>query len=144
MTKFETLLREILDSDLVLLDVRHDSLTDHWVIIVDSETEVSLDRTTKLAKKVINHPEVEAKFPDGIQIEVSSPGIDYPLTQLFQFKKNIGRELRMELDPKWDRIPKKLKLNKIEENILQLSHSNKAFQIPFQDVRQAHVLIKFR
>ncbi len=143
MKELESILKKILDQDLVLLESKFDPVTGRWVVIVDSETGITLDRTSDLARKIMNDPEINSVYPDGLRVEVSSPGIGYPLTQLFQFKKNIGRRLQMELDDKWMEVPREVTLDDIQDDILHVSHRKKSFSIPFQDVKQARVLISF-
>ena len=43
-----------------------------------------------LLKSVLNK-----YLPEDFQLEVSSPGIDSPLPHPFQYKKNIGRQLKI-------------------------------------------------
>ncbi|NOZ75346.1 MAG: hypothetical protein GXO90_08225 [FCB group bacterium] len=143
MKELDTILNEILDPELVLLDSRLDRTTGSWVVVVDSESGVTLDQTSRLAKKLVKHAEVEQQFPDGLQVEISSPGIDYPLTQLFQFKKNIGRKLKMDLAPKWASVPEKVRLNDVQGNVLHVSRQKKEFYIPLEDVKKAYVLVSF-
>ena len=35
---------------------------------------------------------ISLQYPNGVQIEVTSPGIDAPLEHPFQYKKNINRK----------------------------------------------------
>lgn len=93
MKKLNEILRELLDPGMVLLESTMDDATGHWAIIIDSEAGVTLDQTSQLARRLMKHAEIEERFPEGLQVEVSSPGIDYPLTQIYQFKKISGENL---------------------------------------------------
>ncbi|MBH31661.1 MAG: hypothetical protein CMG71_06700 [Candidatus Marinimicrobia bacterium] len=69
-------------------------------LVVDTEDGITLDEITRLTRTVKDAGEINELFPEGIRLEVTSPGIDYPMTKLFQYKRNIGRAVRVlhELD----------------------------------------------
>ena len=64
--------------DLVLIDLEQDKSSIR--IIVDSVKSVDLDTTAYIAKKIRNSESLNKYLPEDFQLEVSSPGIDSPLT----------------------------------------------------------------
>ena len=54
----------------------------------------SIEKSSAVNRKLYARLEAEQLFPDGdFSLEVSSPGVDEPLSQLRQYKKNIGRKV---------------------------------------------------
>ena len=78
----------------ILMDVTHDVRGNFVRIIVDSESVLTLDDTAKLTRSIKNASETLSEFPDGVRIEVSTPGLDWSLSEPFQYKKNLNRKSR--------------------------------------------------
>lgn len=66
--------------------------------LIDSESGVTIDQCTKFSRSVTQETDLIAELDEGYVIEVSSPGIDRPLEFPFQYKKNVGRKIRVTLD----------------------------------------------
>tara|TARA_Y100001970_G_scaffold90350_1_gene113851 strand:+ start:318 stop:740 length:423 start_codon:yes stop_codon:yes gene_type:complete len=91
MKKLLNKINKIVPKELIVLDLIEDK--SKIKIVVDSAKSVDLHTTTYLAKKIRKSELLDALYPDGYQLEVSSPGIDAPLMHPIQFEKNIGRDL---------------------------------------------------
>lgn len=61
------------------------------VFIDCEEGHISIKDCTILTQSVKDCLELEDSTPPNYRLEVSSPGIDWPLSELWQFRKNIGR-----------------------------------------------------
>ena len=66
-------------------------------LIVDAEHHISLSETTEITKRIRDSKDIQSMFPDGVRIEVSTPGVTSPLEYDYQYKKNIGRKLNISL-----------------------------------------------
>jgi ribosome maturation factor RimP len=67
-------------------------------IIVDRrDQELSIDDCVLLTKKLKSHLNTHALVGGDWRLEISSPGIGYPLSKPWQFRKNRGRLLRITL-----------------------------------------------
>jgi ribosome maturation factor RimP len=63
-------------------------------VYLDADSGFSIDKCTAVNRKLYAEIEVAQMFPEGdFSLEVSSPGVDEPLLQLRQYKKNIGRKV---------------------------------------------------
>ena len=63
-------------------------------VYLDADSGFSIDKCTMVNRKLYAQIEVEQMFPDGdFSLEVSSPGVDEPLLQARQYKKNIGHKV---------------------------------------------------
>lgn len=67
-------------------------------ILLDSDTGVTIEECADISRELGNQMEAAGMFNDApFILEVSSPGVDQPLTQRRQFLKNVGRTLVVTL-----------------------------------------------
>ncbi len=63
-------------------------------VYLDADSGFSIEKCTQVNRKLYARIEEEQMFPNGdFSLEVSSPGVDEPLLQARQYKKNIGRKV---------------------------------------------------
>lgn len=68
-------------------------------IIVDSEEGINLDAITELSRWTSALlDEAEESLPGRYKLEVSSGGLDRPFEHLWQYRKNVGRLLKVTFD----------------------------------------------
>ena len=67
------------------------------VILIDADQGVTIEACAKVSRAVAGELEANEMFGDAYVLEVSSPGLDYPLTSHRQYQKNISRELKVML-----------------------------------------------
>jgi ribosome maturation factor RimP len=65
-------------------------------IYIDSDEGVDFQKCKKLSRFLEAYLDESEEFSDNYVLEVSSPGLDRPLLMPRQYKKNIGRLLRLE------------------------------------------------
>lgn len=86
--------------------------------------------------------DVENPVPSAYTLEVSSPGLDRPLTRLKDFQNFVGHEARVEVDPPVD-DRKRFKgiLAGVEgENVL-ITVEEEQISLPFADIQKAKLLL---
>jgi ribosome maturation factor RimP len=92
---------EIARRGMVLLDLKRRGERGSTVleVIVDSEEGVKLDAITELSRWISALlDEAEELLPGRYKLEVSSAGLDRPLEHLWQYRKNVGRLLKVTFD----------------------------------------------
>lgn len=63
-------------------------------VYLDAESGFSIEKCSSVNRRLYAQIEATQMFPDGdFSLEVSSPGVDEPLTQHRQYKKNVGRKV---------------------------------------------------
>ncbi|MDX2245840.1 MAG: hypothetical protein SF052_03630 [Bacteroidia bacterium] len=123
-------------------------------IKVDTDQGISLAECAKISRELgmLLENEPEMNFP--YHLEVSSPGVGYPLMLHRQYINNIGRHLQIIRN---DHSDIKGKLIRVEETFLELEpladkrkkkttppEENPAIiQIAFNDIKEAKVIIIF-
>ena len=64
-------------------------------ILIDTDEGISIDDCAVISRKLGNILEENEAIENAYRLEVSSPGVDYPLSTERQFRKNIGRKLKV-------------------------------------------------
>jgi ribosome maturation factor RimP len=63
-------------------------------VYIESDSGFSIEKSVKVNRSLYAAIEASGMFPDGdFSLEVSSPGVDEPLTQVRQYIKNKGRKV---------------------------------------------------
>lgn len=69
-------------------------------LFMDWEVEnITIGACADISRRIQDMLDMQDWIPGDYRLIVSSPGIDWPLTELWQFRKNIGRSIRKN-DPK--------------------------------------------
>ena len=67
-------------------------------VFLDGDNGISIEKCVQVNRALYKKIEEDGLFPDGdFSLEVSSPGLDEPLKQHRQYKKNIGRLVEVVL-----------------------------------------------
>ena len=140
MDRINNIIADIIPKDLVLIDLEQDKSSIR--IIVDSVKSVDLDTTAYIAKKIRNSESLNKYLPEDFQLEVSSPGIDSPLTHPFQYKKNIGRQLKIKKSSTSNKIKAKL-TQVIEDGIVVIDNKGKTIKFKFDEIESATIITVF-
>ncbi|WP_266203099.1 ribosome maturation factor RimP [Pontibacter kalidii] len=119
-------------------------------VLADGEQGITIDQCATISRRI--NKQIEEQFGPELAyvLEVSSPGVDFPLTQPQQFKRHTGRSLKVKLQ---DGTEKTGKLEEVTEAGLNLMEEVKQkgkkvtyvpVQIPFGDIVKANVVISFK
>ncbi|MFN8438899.1 MAG: hypothetical protein U0V72_14920 [Cytophagales bacterium] len=74
------------------------SKTPKITVVIDADTGVTIEECTKISRK-LNKYLGEQVYPEGnYTLEITSPGADKPIKINRQYKKNIGRKLKLNLE----------------------------------------------
>jgi ribosome maturation factor RimP len=67
-------------------------------ILLDSDAGIQIDQCASISRQLGNQlDEIDLFDGRAFTLEVSSPGVDFPLTQPWQYRKNVGRQLQVTL-----------------------------------------------
>ena len=67
------------------------------LILVDADQGMTIASCALLSRALAGELETSELLVEAYTLEVSSPGLDYPLTEKRQYLKNIGRSLKVYL-----------------------------------------------
>ena len=120
------------------------------VVLIDSDAGILIDECAEISRKLEQKIEELALLPEAYTLEVSSPGVEFPLTMPRQYQKNIGRLLKVM---KIDGVEKRGKLTTVTDTHIVLEQEGKRkksetesteFVIPLADIAKAQVQIVFK
>ena len=149
-SEVESLLDELLSGETEYFKVGFKvKPTNNFKVYIDGDHGITIDQCIKFNRALYKMIEEKALYPDGdFSLEVSSPGIDEPLKNIRQYKKNIGRLVEVSLN---DETRKLGKLNEVADDgiiIEQISGKGKKtvtqeLQLPFHEIKTTIVQIQF-
>jgi ribosome maturation factor RimP len=120
------------------------------VILVDGDKGIGIDDVVAVSRHVGFHLEEENVIETAYNLEVSSPGLDTPLTLMRQYAKNIGRNLSIKMD---DGSKREGILSSITEDAIVIDEKIKQkgkmaeeieSVIPVNKITETKVLISFK
>ena len=113
-------------------------------VLIDSDGGISLDQVAEVSKAVsaeLDHlDEAGSLGQTPYVLEVSSPGVDRPLTLARHWRRNISRLVRCSM------IDGSKVLGRIistDENAAELDVEGVAHSVRYEDVKKAHIEIEF-
>jgi len=113
--------------------------------VVDGDTPLNLDQVTvasRLISELLDTAEFMGETP--FTLEVTSPGVDRPLTQPRHWKKNLTRLIKVTLGDGTITIGRLTELNETNATLVEnIKGRIKEHTIAFVDIKRAVVEIEF-
>jgi ribosome maturation factor RimP len=135
--------------NLFLVDVKMHS-NGKLIVLIDGDNGLGIDDCVQVSRHVGFHLEEENVIETAYNLEVSSPGIDFPLSSLRQYAKNIGRTLAIKMV---DGSKREGILSAITEDAIVIEEKTKEkgkkaetveSVIPINHITETKVLISFK
>jgi ribosome maturation factor RimP len=119
-------------------------------ILADGDQGISIDQCAKISRRVAK--QIEEAYGEEISyvLEVSSPGVDFPLTQPRQYAKNVGRHVKIKLA---DGVEKTGEIKEVAEDGFLFAEEVKVkhkitlqepVHVAFSDIVKAQIVISFK
>lgn len=148
----ESLLEEVLEERsyfIVSIDIS-DAKKKIEIYLDDEHENIPISELAKMSRWMLNRFEEDQHKADEYVLEMSSPGIGTPLTDIRQYRKNVDRHLEIKHDDKVSTG----RLVEFSEELLVLEaerpkKSNKKqmekfeLNIPFNSIIESKVVVKF-
>lgn len=113
-------------------------------VLLDSDKGITIDECADISR--VFNKELEVLSITHYTLEVSSPGLDYPLKLKRQYTKNVGRKLKIMTND-GDQITGILKQMNEESILIELPKEKKItkemLEINLSNIKKANVLISF-
>ncbi|MGB3619163.1 MAG: ribosome maturation factor RimP [Catalinimonas sp.] len=119
------------------------------VVLIDGDRGVTVDDCAAVSRALNERIEAEELMTDGYVLEVSSPGVDHPLTEPRHFPRHVGRKVAVTLR---DGAQVEGTLRECTDEALRLEVKPKgrgrksdgeARTLLFEDVEYAKVIVAF-
>ncbi len=123
--------------------------TNNVKVFIDADDGIDLSKLIDYNRKLYKQLEESDIFPDGnFSLEVSSPGLDEPLKQFRQYKKNVGRFVEITTNEGSRKEGKLLEVT--EDGVVVETESGKGKKkevkqesILFSDIKTTKIQVKF-
>ena len=136
--------------DKVLLEVEEKAGKTRLLILIDADQGITIDTCALVSRKVSEELETQDLIGEAYILEVSSPGLDYPLTTVRQYLKNLNRELKLTLASGSDLQGKLLQVGEDSIKLLtkRKEKGKKAIEeeveVPFAEIKKSIVQVSFK
>jgi len=140
---------EIARPDLLLVDVKLHA-NGKLIILVDGDKGIGIAECAQISRYVGFKLEEENVIETAYNLEVSSPGLDFPLSSARQYAKNVGRQLALKMA---DGTKKEVLLTGMGEDTIiveeKIKEKGKKAQLvesvlPINTITETKVLISFK
>ena len=128
------------NSDLILCEKIIS--TDYIKLVVDTKEGVTLKQISDLTKTIKNNQNIADIYPDGIRLEVTSPGIDCPLTHDFHFIRNIGRAVRINHQTSDVYNPFEGEIVKFKNNTITIENKKQFVAFNLSEIINCHLIFQ--
>ncbi|WP_332910701.1 ribosome maturation factor RimP [Algoriphagus boritolerans] len=125
MSELSKAIRELVEKHLpddshFLVDLKVEEVSGKTkvLILIDADQGVTIQACARVSRKVSEELEANEIIGDAYVLEVSSPGVDFPLSNMRQYQKNIGRELKLSLITGTDVVGKLLELDEEKNKVI--------------------------
>lgn len=112
------------DAEHFIVEVKVERVADKTkvLVLVDADQGMTIAACAKLSRALSGELETNELMEEAYTLEVSSPGLDYPLTEKRQYLKNQGRSLKVYLQTGEEILGK---LKEVEELGIKLGVTKK-------------------
>ena len=142
MSTLKKKVAEMIPGHLFIMDIVENIPQSKVTIIIDGPQPIDLQTTVSIAKTVRNSGLLDEMYRDGFQLEVTSPGLDAPLTHPIQFKKNMGKVIKVRRIGELESSIVKIHDVK-DKSFVGLSMDGVKSHLQFDNIESAFVEIKF-
>ncbi|RKY55333.1 MAG: hypothetical protein DRP93_03535 [Candidatus Neomarinimicrobiota bacterium] len=148
MNEMQRFIADIVEaSGLMVEDIKMSETGGTIKVVCDTEKGISSSELVSVTKKILKNEEFDEKYASNYRLEVSSPGIDMPLTKARHFAKNRDRDIELQHECEKYKSPLKGTIKDVDEEVLTLAVKIKkeisTIRIPMGKVISAMVRLKW-
>jgi ribosome maturation factor RimP len=130
--------------DLVDLQVQGRKGSAVLRIYVDEEGGISLARCASASRAISELLDQKDLFPGHYLLELSSPGIDRPLSTERDFVRHRGRKISLSYRKDGEEVNAKGVILRVEAGLLFLQSGEDTLMIPVDDVVLAKIIVELK
>jgi len=116
-----------------------------WVNVDSEENTVNVDKCSKISRELDFLLDAHDVMKRSYRLNVSSPGLSKPLTDIRQYKKNIGRYARVKYKSEESYNTVEGILSEVTDMNIKIKPENKdvkSFEIGFNELVETKILPK--
>lgn len=109
---------------------------------LDHKTDITVDDCAKVSTALSDVLDAKDPIESKYSLEVSSPGLDRPLTKLEHFKRFVGYEIKLETEDKVENRKRfKGKVTQVNGQNVILNMEGVEYTIPFELISKAKLVV---
>ncbi|WP_143962533.1 ribosome maturation factor RimP [Litoribacter populi] len=135
---------------VVDVDLKEASGKQKVTILIDADEGLKIDTCAKVSRAVGEELEAKDILEEAYVLEVSSPGLDFPLTSRRQYQKNIGRNIKVTLEDGGELEGELLSVESLHV-VMKTKKKEKGkkaveedVQVAFDQIKKSIVLVSFK
>lgn len=129
-----------------LVDIEYQREKQGWVlrVYIDKPGGVSVEDCALINEKLGRELDFYDPIPHSYILEVSSPGLDRPLTKINDFKRNIGEKINIVLKESYEgKKSFEAKILGVEREEVILEVEGKVINFPVEKIHKAMLIVEF-
>ncbi|HAH51831.1 MAG TPA: ribosome maturation factor [Balneola sp.] len=130
--------------DLFVVDVElktGSGLNEVWLYLDAQDRGVNLDECADISRELGFLMEAHELFENKYRLNVSSPGLSRPLSDVRQYKKNEGRKAKVKFKKEDEYDKTEGIIVGVDENGIMLEDQNgKSVKVLFDDIKEAKIV----
>ena len=139
------------EKGLFLVDIVIPTNKQKILVLVDGDEGVNIDDCASISRRLSHQLDEEELVEGGYTLEVSSPGLEFPLKLERQYIKNIGRQVKIKTQDGSEIIGG---LSAVEKDLIRIEQQEnqknkkvkgktKTIEVPFSEIKDTFVLVTF-
>lgn len=110
--------------------------------IPDHSREITVDDCATVSRALSDLLDEKDPIKDKYSLEVSSPGLDRPLTKIEHFERYIGYEIKLETENKVENRKRfKGKVTNVDNENIIIAMDSEEYTIPFSEINKAKLVL---
>ncbi len=137
-------IKSLLPNGVFLVDLKEDNRRRMLNCVIDAENPVDLNLTTSISKNIHKSGVLEKLYPKGMSLSVSSVGIDTPIKEAYQYRKNINKSISLRMVRNDKTCSFKAIIVDVKDDCIEIKR--KGFDnewVPISQIDHAKLVVKF-
>ncbi len=131
------------DMYLVDVELKHQKVPEIWVLVDSEEEGVNLGKCSEISRALGVLMEESDLISGSFRLNVSSPGLSRPLTDIRQYKKNIGRLIKVKYKQDEEYLTAEGVIDQTGDNVFTVLHEDgEHIDIKYDSVVEAKIIPK--
>jgi len=129
---------------LIDVEIKHQKIPEVWVLVDTVEDGVNLDACSRISRRLAKTIEDENLISSSYRLNVSSPGLARPLSDIRQYKKNIGRLAKIKFKNEDEYETREGEIAEVDETVITIvdGETGVELDIPFDAVVETKIIPK--
>lgn len=129
---------------IVELQVRGERTSKVVELFIDTDTGISIDLCSAISREFSAQLDAQDVIPGRYRLDVSSPGIDRPLKILRQYKRNIGKSVKIKY--KGDQVDQVIEgtLQEVNDLSIMVAGKGNITEVSLNSILETVVVPKFK